>query len=136
MHRLALLIGSLLLCAATLTGCGSSSDRAEDGATLSAEAFALAITGPDTVVIDVRTPEEYAAGHIPDAMLIDVSDPEFMTKVAALDKTKKYALYCRSGNRSEHAMDVMHRNGFSYVYHLGGGVGAWQRAGKPLVEGR
>lgn len=115
-----------------LTACGASSSAVADGATLDAKAFAEAIKQPDTVLIDVRTPAEYAAGHIEGAKLIDVSGPRFASEIASLDKTKKYALYCRSGNRSGTAMKLMHEAGFTFVYHLGGGIGAWQSAGLPL----
>lgn len=117
-----------------LTGCSSGSSTVEDGATLTVEAFASAMTEPGTVLIDVRTPAEYAAGHIDGALLIDIASPEFATQIGKLDKSKKYALYCRSDNRSGQAMKLMRDSGFGFVYHLGGGIGAWQAAGKPLVR--
>lgn len=117
-----------------IAGCSSGSSSVEDGATVTVEAFASAITEPDTVLIDVRTPEEYAAGHLEGAVLIDIASPDFTAEIAKLDKSKKYALYCRSANRSGQAMKLMRDSGFKFVYHLGGGIGAWQAAGKPVVR--
>lgn len=115
-----------------LTACGTSSEVA-NGATVDAETFAAAIKQPDTVVLDVRTPAEFSSGAIEGAVNIDVNSSDFAAGIAKLDKTKHYALYCRSGNRSATAMKRMQDAGFSFVYHLGGGIGAWQRAGKPVV---
>lgn len=76
----------------------------------------------NTIVIDVRTPEEYNAGHIPDALLMDFKNEEFTNKVQALDKSKRYLLYCRTGKRSALAVEIFRRQGFDKVYHLKGGT--------------
>ena len=86
------------------------------------------------VLVDVRTPAEFAAGHIAGATNIDVEAADFATKIGALDKGAAYALYCRSGNRSGVAMQAMLSSGFTHVFHLGGGIGAWQSAGQPVVQ--
>ncbi len=104
------------------------------GATLDAEQFAAAITLPDTTILDVRTPAEFAQGHLPGALNIDVNSPDFATAIADLDKTKPYAVYCRSGNRSATALHIMADQGFTAAYHLGGGIGAWSQAGGEIVQ--
>lgn len=74
----------------------------------------------DAVVLDVRTPVEYRAGHLKGARNIDVAAGDFQEHVAALDPNRPYYLYCRSGNRSGRAAVIMHRMGFERVYNVGG----------------
>lgn len=80
----------------------------------------------EPVLIDVRTAGEFASGSIPTAMNIDIMAPDFQKQIAHLDKSRDYFLFCRSGNRSEHACSIMAEQGFK-VYNLKGGVGAWPR---------
>ena len=80
---------------------------------------------PDAVVLDVRTPMEVSQGKIPGAQVIDLMDSQFMQKVEALDKTKPYVVYCRSGNRSAQACNYMAGRGFDKLYNLNGGIGDW-----------
>ena len=86
------------------------------------------------IVIDVRTAEEFSEGHIQDAILINFYDPNFKTKIGELDKNGKYLIFCRSGNRSGKAVLLMNQMGFKDVLNIAGGIIAWQRAGKPLVQ--
>ena len=81
------------------------------------------------IVLDVRTREEYAAGHIPGAVNIDVNAPDFLEKVAKLDKNKTYLVHCAAGGRSAKACDRMSRLDFPKLYNLGGGFRAWEKAG-------
>lgn len=119
---------------AVATACGSDDDSSsrENGATLSVAEFADALEG-DVVILDVRTPEEYAAGHIEGAKLVDVSSPDFAAQVGALDEEATYAVYCRSGNRSAQAVEIMLDLGFTDVFHLGGGITAWTADGRPVT---
>lgn len=96
-------------------------------------AFRSAMTIPGTVVLDVRTPQEYASGHIPGAVNIDVSASDFAARVAALDRSTPYAVYCRTGNRSSAALTQMADLGFTQAYHLGGGIQAWADASGPII---
>ena len=86
------------------------------------------------IIIDVRTAEEFSEGHIQDAILINIYDPNFKTKIGELDKNGKYLMFCRSGNRSGKAVLQMTQMGFKDVLNIAGGIIAWQRAGKPLVK--
>ena len=83
-------------------------------------------------VIDVRTPEEYAEGHIEGATLLDFYEPTFADQLAELERDGTYLLYCRSGNRSGQAASMMSELGFDQVYDLQGGVVAYGSAGLPL----
>lgn len=71
------------------------------------------------IVIDVRTADEYQETHVKDTLNIDIRDPDFKSKVAKLDKTKTYKLYCRSGNRSGQAEAIMKSLGFKDVENIG-----------------
>ncbi len=80
----------------------------------------------DGVLIDVRTEEEYADGHLENSSLINVMDPEFSTKVDSLDKSKNYYVYCRSGQRSAAACHAMKSLGFKgRLVNLAGGILGW-----------
>ena len=61
----------------------------------------------NVILLDVRTPEEYKSGHIPDSKLIDIQQPGFIDSIQTLDKNKTYLLYCRSGKRSQKAVNLM-----------------------------
>jgi rhodanese-related sulfurtransferase len=97
------------------------------------DAQELIATG-DVEVLDVRTPEEYAEGHIEGATLIDFYEPDFADRIAELDHGATYVVYCRSGNRSEQAVALMKEQGFTAVNDLDGGVTAWSAAGLPLTR--
>lgn len=120
--------------AAPVGGVGTvAAAQPANGATLDVEAFAAAVTVPGTVVLDVRTPAEFAAGHLEGALNLDVSSPGFTSALAQLDPGATYAVYCRSGNRSAAALELMLGQGFTSAYHLDGGIGAWTAAGHPTV---
>ncbi len=85
-------------------------------------------------LIDVRTPEEYQQGHIKNAININIYDANFEKEIQKLDKSKPVYIYCRSGNRSRSAAQVLAKNGFKTIYDLQGGIGAWQNANKSIVK--
>ena len=81
----------------------------------------------NAVVIDVRTDVEVAGGIIPNAIHIDIyKGQEFLDEIEALDKSKNYYVYCRSGNRSGKACAIMRQLGFENAYNLGGGILEWE----------
>jgi rhodanese-related sulfurtransferase len=73
----------------------------------------------DTIVIDVRTPEEFDTGHLDGALNISWESSEFVQAVDALDKSANYVIYCRSGNRAGQAIDKMASMGFTNLTNLG-----------------
>ncbi len=89
---------------------------------------------PDFVILDVRTPEEFAEGYVEDAILIDFYSESFRSEVNALDKNKTYLIYCRSGNRSGKALKIMEELGFTEVYNISGGMLEWKAQGLPLIK--
>lgn len=81
-------------------------------------------TTEGAVLLDVRTPSEYAGGYISGAINIDIMSADFQHRIAELDKDKTYFVYCRSGNRSGQACQYMKAQGFK-AFNLVGGIGAW-----------
>ena len=139
--------------ALTLAVSGCSSDSASDSASESVvqtadgtvappEApvrvgvpdFADVIASPDVTIVDVRTPEEFAQGHIEGAVNIPVEYADFTDQVSQLDANGTYAVYCRSGNRSQTAIDQMSGVGINGIYELESGTNGWAAAGQPLVQ--
>ena len=130
-----------------LAGCGGGGDDAEpvaepgvaaeasarpdSGLVTPAQAAELATSG--VTVIDVRTPDEYAEGHLEGARLIDLSSDTFTDEVADLDPDAEYLVYCRSGNRSAQAVAIMRDLGIEQVWDLDGGVVAYTAAGYALA---
>lgn len=112
---------------------GTAAPVPANGAELGAADFAAAIQRPGTIVLDVRTPAEFAVGHLPGARNIDVNAPDFLAQVTALPRDLPYAVYCRSGNRSATALGMLKQLGFTSTYHLGGGVNAWTASGRTVV---
>jgi len=83
----------------------------------------------EVVVLDVRTPEEVAAGVIGNPTVINFRDEDFKEQILALDKSKTYLVYCKSGGRSGQTKALMDENGFKAVYDLKGGITAWKDTG-------
>ena len=95
--------------------------------------FAELIADSNVVVLDVRTADEYAEGHIKGAILIDQKQSDFIDKTKSLlPIDKKIAIYCRSGRRSANAAGKLADIGYKCV-NLKGGIIAWKDAGKPIV---
>lgn len=88
----------------------------------------------EITILDVRTPEEYAAGHIDKALNINYYDQNFKKDVTRLEKRKTYLIYCASGNRSSKAREILIQIGMTNLYHLDGGFKAWQKASLSVVK--
>ena len=125
-----LVVVAALFGIALLTGCGSGSNGVTN---VDPAAFLTTASQSGTVVVDVRTPAEYAAGHIDGAINIDVEAPTFDAEIAKLDKNATYTVYCHSGRRSGLATDAMGKAGFTHVYNLTGGIADLQSAGGQVV---
>ena len=100
-----------------------------------AAAAAKLIEAPQPpVVLDIRTPEEFAAGHIEGAVNVDFKGADFKAELGKLDRDQPYLLHCRSGSRSTSSKPVFTELGFKSIYHLDGGINAWEAAGLPTVK--
>lgn len=101
---------------------------------LSVREFSEKITEEGVVILDVRTPGEFAEGYIEGARNIDFQSGSFENEIATLDKNATYAVYCRSGKRSGQAMQILHDAGIYTVYNLEGGVIDWANEAMMLVN--
>lgn len=95
--------------------------------------FAAAAKRAGTTLLDVRTPAEFAEGHLKGAVNLDVESADFAAQAATLDPAGSYAIYCRSGNRSKAAMNYLANQGFTSMYDLDGGILAWTDEGGETV---
>lgn len=126
--RKSIQIFSILLLAGVFAFVSCSSNKLSDNGIgrLTNEQFRKEAKKPNTVIIDVRTPEEYQEGHIEGAVLMDYLETEkFVKLVAALDPSKHYLLYCRTGKRSLNAANIMKAKGFKKVSDLKDGISEW-----------
>ena len=121
MHRLVVF---LLM----VTACVSSPKKQTQMKELAPDAWAeLQEQTSASVILDVRTAEEFESGYIKGALNMDIREgSDFVASIETLDKSKSYFVYCRSGARSWQACQLMSQLGFSAVYNLDGGVLAWE----------
>lgn len=126
MKKIIAVITSLLL-----AGCSTSAIGATG---MNVSEFSNKIKEPGIVILDVRTPGEFAEGYIEGAQNIDFQSGNFENEIASLDKNATYAVYCRSGNRSGQAVKIMQEAGFQNLYNLEGGIIDWANQGMKLVK--
>lgn len=92
------------------------------------------VTTRPVQLVDVRTADEFASGHISGAVNMDWRGADFLAGIARLDKSQPVRLYCASGRRSAEAREALSKAGFRDVHDLEGGIAAWQAAGGQLVK--
>lgn len=146
-RRFTLIALATLATVTALAGCGAS--ESEDSRPAGAEAEGAAVAGirvvspddgqailddapADLVVLDVRTAEEFAEGHLAGATMLDFYAADFADRLADLDPDVPYLVYCRSGNRSGQTRQLMKDLGFADVADVDGGIVAWTDAGLPV----
>jgi phage shock protein E len=115
-----------------VAGCGGTPASTADEISESA-ATTLALV--DTVIIDVRAPEEFAEGHVSGAINLPLEDGTLEASLGTLDPSKPHLVYCRSGRRSALAVDLMTSRGFTDLTDLGGLEEAVAATGLSLTEG-
>ena len=126
----------ILLFGFMLPSCGARQDR-NITALSPKEASALIEKhrgDSEFVILDIRTQAEYQSGHLQNAIMIDFYAKSFADQIGRLDKEKSYLIYCRSGNRSAHSMDVFKKLQFRKIYHLSSGINGWKSERLPLVK--
>jgi len=96
------------------------------------QAKVLIESKPSLILLDVRTQEEYDSGHIEGAILIPIIELE--DRLDELSKNKGMLVYCRTGNRSSTAVNVLRANGYTKIFHMKNGITAWTQAGYPTVK--
>jgi len=134
-----LLVLAALLVAAC--GAGPATMNTAGGSAASAEALPDTVDAstvksfqgnPDVVILDVREPYEYEAGHIPGVKLIPLG--ELPNRLAEVPKDKPVIVTCRTGNRSGQAVNFLRQQGYTNVHNMSGGFVAWERAGYPVEK--
>ena len=136
----------VIFAATMLTAAASVADQAGSAPSQPASASAsLPLISPQALlerqakkdqslfVLDVRTPEEYAAGHVPGA--VNVPYDQVASHLAEIPKDKDVVLYCRSGRRTGLAAEVLEANGYTKLGHLQGDMQAWLQDGRPVEGG-
>jgi rhodanese-related sulfurtransferase len=91
------------------------------------------VDNSEFVLLDVRTPAEYQSGHLEGAINVDYQS-DFKAEIEKMNKGKKYLLYCRTGIRSDNAMQIMRYSEFKEVYNMLGGISLWADEGFPIVK--
>lgn len=111
------------------TGAPTSAARPKD---VDVAEFARLAGDSNNVVLDVRTPREYAGGHLAGAMNLNLRAPDFAAQAGKLDKSKTYLVYCAVGARSASACQKLGALGFTSLVNLKTGIQGWQGAGQPV----
>lgn len=128
MYKIIILMAFSLL---SFFSCGSSS---KTFVSMPVDEFAKLIEKDEVQLVDVRTKTEFEQSHIPGAINIDVMGEGFEQKAdEVLNKTKKVALYCRSGGRSKKAANILYEKGYK-VYELNKGFISWETSGNKIIE--
>jgi rhodanese-related sulfurtransferase len=125
--RVALVLLIVILATAAFT---EEADPAEAPGISPAELHERRESGTAPVVIDVRTAEEYASGHVPGA--VNIPFDQVAQRIAELDAPRGVALYCMVGPRARKGESALLAAGYESVLHLEGGLAAWQAAGLPV----
>ena len=107
-------------------------DDGEYGDVTLEEASNLIGDKPDLVILDVRTQAEYDEGHIEGAILIP--NTEISDRLDELDDNDELLVYCRTGNRSSQAVEILEDAGFDKIYHMNDGISKWISEGYPVVQ--
>ncbi|MFN5621373.1 MAG: thioredoxin domain-containing protein [Flavobacteriales bacterium] len=127
-----ILLTSMLMVALS---CAQHSQNTNSLQLVSVSDFSAALNASgDAQIIDVRTPEEFATGHLEKAQNINIYDADFAQRIGQLDKEAPVFVYCKAGGRSADAAGQMQKMGFKHVYDLKGGFMAWSAAGKPSTQ--
>lgn len=132
-----LLVGILVVLVFVLAACGGDDDKKDESDSLTSLSVKSAYDQMSKVegefFVDVRTPEEWAAGHAEGAVLIPLDDISSRAAAELPDKNAEIYLICRSGNRSGQAAKILNDLGYTHVYNIEGGTNAWQEANLPIV---
>lgn len=122
------LLSLLALLSFTLSACADEVKHVES------KAAAEIIAKGEVIVLDVRTADEFAEGHIKGAKNIDFLDSKFKAEAAKLDKTKTYLVHCQAGGRSTKSLESLKELGIKNLIHLDDGFGGWKEKGLPVEK--
>ena len=123
---------ALLFFNISLAGCKTQESKPASITNVTAgQVYKMLSSGEDYFILDVRSKEEFDSGHIEGAYLIPVSELE--NRLAELPKDKPVIVYCRSGNRSTSAANILLEKGFKEIFNMTGGITEWQSNGFPTI---
>lgn len=125
-------IFSLLLLLIAFASCKSQDKKSVK--LIPAKEFSQKVATEKGQVIDVRTPKEFAQGHLKNAQNIHLYDQDFAQRIDKLDKKEPVYVYCKAGGRSAEAVEIMQNNGFENIIELQGGTDSWSETGLPLEK--
>lgn len=130
---MAMVMGAAALCAALST---NPPDKILKSVSVSEAAAMIAAEAANTnfIIIDVRTPGEYAQSYISNAVNVNYNDAAFSELISEFDRGGMYLIYCKAGSRSAKALEVMRGLEFREVYNMNGGITAWIEAVLPVVK--
>ena len=131
MKKAAALAVAAIASGGLLAGCSSSNEAIKK---VDPVEFSEVVKQPGVITLDVRTPEEFNAGHIANAININLEGSDFTSEVSKLDMNATIAVYCRSGNRSGVATEQMAELGFVDMYDMQGGILEWEAVGGQVVN--
>lgn len=117
-------------------GFNSCKDNSENKqiTVISPEEVYEAVTNSDRQLIDVRTTEEFAEGHVANSKNICVTEDDFKEKASKLNKNEPVYVYCKSGKRSAKAAQILKEMGFTEIYDMDGGILNWEKQGLQQVQ--
>lgn len=134
-YKLLTKMGCFFIAISSLLSCAKAQNS--DSKLVSAAAFSDKIKQQsEAIILDVRTPEEFEKGHLPNAININKNAASFVLEIAALDKEKTYFVYCLSGARSSAAAQILSEQNFKNVYQLQGGILQWRAANLPETSAK
>jgi phage shock protein E len=128
-NRLFVLLGVLAMSASHISLAADAADIKPDALLERARA-----ADESFVIVDVRTPAEFAQGHVPGAINIPVDQVANRLRELSNAKNKDVVLYCRSGKRAAQAADVLKSNGFAKLLHLEGDIAKWEASKLPVEK--
>ena len=137
-------ISIIVMTSFLITGCAQTKKedvKNEDAGTTISKAEIVLVTpedlnkaGDEIILLDVRSPEEYAQGHIKHAKNVNYFDADFMDQILKLDKNEEIYLYCKGGKRSNNAANKLKQAGFTKIYDLKGGIVNWTNQGLDISK--
>jgi rhodanese-related sulfurtransferase len=135
-HLIRVLISAVLI--AVVASCGLQSTTDIPINNVDVNTTRDLVTQDETVIVlDVRTPEEYAIGHIVGALNINIAEADFSKRISKLDRDKTYIIHCSANvknGRSAKSLEIMSSFGFDKLLNMEGGIIAWEQSGYPLVR--
>lgn len=130
----------IVLISLSVSACGNDNTKAKASQSdpfvkdISVEEFNSLKTTSPGIILDVRTPGEVASGYVEGAVIIDITQSDFMDKVTKLEKGKPIYVYCKAGGRSANASQKLIDLGYENVYNVLGGMDAWKAKGLSLSK--